>query len=227
MFGEALRDSKAAAFGYIPLAMAFGVLFQSLDLHWIYAILMSFLVYAGSAQFIAIPLLANQGSLLSLSIATFLVNMRHIFYGLAFLEKLQFNKYLKGYLIFGLTDESYAIICAKKYHDKWYEFYIIIFCHIYWVLGTFLGIFLHNYLNGVNFNFLFFSLVTLFAILTVDAYKFTRDHFSLIVGVLSYLFFRYLEIKEHLFFSMLVSFFILLVKNYKENIMEKKNVLEQ
>ncbi|WP_161597692.1 AzlC family ABC transporter permease [Fluviispira multicolorata] len=225
MFREALFDSKAAAFGYIPLAMAFGMLFQSLQIHWIFSILMSFFVYAGSAQFIAIPLLANHASLLSLSIATFLVNMRHLFYGLAFLDKFKFNKFLKGYLIFGLTDESYAIICAKKkYDNKWYEFYIVFFCHLYWVLGTVLGVILYKNLVGINFNFLFFSLVTLFAILTVDAFKFTRNYFALIVGVLSYFIFRYLEVKEYLFFSMLLSFIIIFIRTYKTENMGKKNV---
>ena len=40
-------------FGYIPLGMTFGVLFQSLGYHWIFAPLAGVVIYAGSAQFMA------------------------------------------------------------------------------------------------------------------------------------------------------------------------------
>lgn len=178
MIVDAFKDSRPAAFGYVPLGMAFGILFQSLQLNWIYGFLMSFLVYAGSAQFIAIPLLANHGSLLSLAIATFLVNLRHIFYGLSFLDKFKFNNFIKYYLIFGLTDESYSIICSKNtYADPKYEIYVVFMCHFYWVLGTFFGILLYSQLMDINIQFLFFTLVALFAILTVDSFKVNKDFF--------------------------------------------------
>ncbi|APJ04638.1 AzlC family ABC transporter permease [Silvanigrella aquatica] len=226
MIIEALKDTKPTAFGYLLLGAAFGVLFQSLNLHWIFGILMSTLVYAGFAQFIAIPILAAQGSLFSIAIATFLVNLRHIFYGIAFLDKFKYNKFLKSYLIFGLTDESFSIINAKKpISARKYEATIIILCHIYWIIGTFIGIFMHKELLGVNINFLFFSLVALFAILTVDTFKLNKDIFSLAAGISSYIFFKVIGVKEVLFFSMLLSFFIIYFKIYLSDHDEEKNII--
>ena len=87
-----------------------------------YGLLMSVLVYAGFAQFAAIPILAAQGSLFSIAILTFLVNLRHIFYGIVLLDKFKFNKLFKSYLIFGITDECFSIISSKnKFNNQKYE----------------------------------------------------------------------------------------------------------
>ena len=36
-YSEALRDSAPVMLGYVPLGMAFGLLFQSLGYHWLFA----------------------------------------------------------------------------------------------------------------------------------------------------------------------------------------------
>lgn len=226
MIIEALKDSKPTAFGYLLLGAAFGILFQSLNVHWFYGILMSAMVYAGFSQFIAIPILAAHGSLFSIAIATFLVNLRHIFYGIAFLDKFKVNKILKGYLIFGLTDECFSIISSKnKINNRKYEATIVILCHIYWIIGTFIGIFLHKEISGFDINFLFFSLVALFAILTVDSFKANKDIYSLSTGILTYIFFKFIGVQEMLFFSMLTSFFIIYFWIFLSDNTEEKDVI--
>lgn len=225
MFFEALKDSKPTAFGYLLLGAAFGILFQSLNVHWIYGVLMSATVYAGFSQFIAIPILASHGSLFSIAIATFIVNLRHIFYGIAFLDKFKVNKFLKGYLIFGLTDECFSIISSKnKKYNKKYEATIVILCHVYWIIGTVIGIFLHKEISELDINFLFFSLVALFAILTVDAYKINKDFYSISIGILTYIFFKFIGVQEVLFFSMFSSFFIIYFWTFFSETSEDKNV---
>lgn len=225
MIKEALKDSKPTAFGYLLVGGAFGLLFQSLNLHWIYGILMSVTVYAGFAQFVAIPILAAQGSLFSIAIATFLVNLRHIFYGIVFLDKFKYNKFIKSYLIFGLTDECFSIISAKnKITNPKYEATIVILCHIYWIFGTLIGVFLHQKLADIDINFMFFSLVALFAILTIDSFKINKDIYSLSTGFITYIFFKFIGVKEVLFFSMLFSFFIIYIKVYIDNSNEDKDV---
>ena len=66
---QLLSLTLPVALGYVPLGMAFGVLFVSqLDYAWYMATAMSLLVFAGSAQFLAIGLLANQAGLLEVAI---------------------------------------------------------------------------------------------------------------------------------------------------------------
>ena len=86
MIRSALTISLPILFGFVPLGIAFGLLFQELGYPWYFASLMAIFVYAGAAQFMAIGLLSSGIGLLEIAISTFFLNSRHMFYGLAFLE---------------------------------------------------------------------------------------------------------------------------------------------
>src|SRR3546814_16126244 len=76
------------AMGYIPLGMVFGFLFvQAGATAWL-AILASILVYAGAAQYMMIPMMAACLPLSPIAMATLIINLRHMFYGLSLLSKL-------------------------------------------------------------------------------------------------------------------------------------------
>jgi 4-azaleucine resistance transporter AzlC len=91
------RNALRAAFphtipvmmGYLFLGFAFGVLLQTKGYNFIWAILMSFLIYAGSMQFVAINFFTGGVSFLSMILITLMVNIRHVFYGLAMLTKFK------------------------------------------------------------------------------------------------------------------------------------------
>ena len=72
---EALKKGAAAAWpiclGYIPIGLAFGVLVQKIGLSPVQIGLMSLLVFAGSAQFIAVSMLASGASAASIIATTF------------------------------------------------------------------------------------------------------------------------------------------------------------
>jgi len=74
-------------FGYVPLGMAFGILFQDLGYPWYFATLMGLFVFAGAAQFMAIGLLTAQAGLLEVAVSTLALNSRHIFFGLSVLGR--------------------------------------------------------------------------------------------------------------------------------------------
>lgn len=64
-------------------------------------------------------------------------------YGISMLEKYSGTGSRKPYLIFGLTDETFSVICAEKVpeHMDRGKLYMLItlFDQCYWVLGTLLG----------------------------------------------------------------------------------------
>ena len=99
---EALQDSAPVMLGYVPLGMAFGLLFQSLGYHWLFAPLAGLVIYAGSAQFMAVGLLASGVPYAEAFVATLLLNSRHIFYGLSVLGQYPERGLSRWYLIFGL-----------------------------------------------------------------------------------------------------------------------------
>lgn len=83
--------------GYISLGIAFGLLLQSIGYGPVWAFLMSLCIYAGSAQFLAVELLAAGATLTHVALLTFLLNFRHFFYGLSMLEKYRGSGKRKAY----------------------------------------------------------------------------------------------------------------------------------
>lgn len=210
---EAIRDTQGAFYGYIPLGMAFGILFQTLHYSWYYAVLLSMLVYAGSMQFIAVPMLAVHSSLIEFGITTFLVNLRHVFYGISFLDRFKFKLFLKYYLVFGLTDESYSIMTSNKskHCDKTYEILVVILCHAYWIIGTVLGVIFYSKLQHINLSFLYFSLPALFTVLTVEAYKKLPSIIPIFSAIMGLLICKFIHLSNYLSYSMLISSILILL----------------
>ena len=73
--------------GYLFIGIAFGVMFAEKGYSFLWAVLMSLLVYAGSGQYLAVNFFAPGVSILQVVFLTLMVNIRHIFYGISLLEK--------------------------------------------------------------------------------------------------------------------------------------------
>lgn len=85
----AFKMSLPVLFGYLFLGSAFGISLYEIGYNWIWAIVISLLVYAGSGQLLLVSMIASHASLASIAVMTFFVNSRHIFYGLSFIEKFR------------------------------------------------------------------------------------------------------------------------------------------
>ena len=171
--------------GYISLGIAFGLLLQSKGYGPIWAFLMSLFIYAGSAQFLAVELLAAGATLIQVALLTFLLNFRHLFYGLSMIEKYRGTGIRKFYLIFGLTDETYALLTGYKtpdgLRDKDYYFAVTLMNQVYWVLGCVLGSVAGSIIpfdmTGIDF-----AMTALFAVLVVEQWKTHKNHIPAILG---------------------------------------------
>ncbi|WP_430460431.1 AzlC family ABC transporter permease [Thalassolituus sp. LLYu03] len=173
-----LRTSLPVLFGYVPLGAAFGVLFAELGYHWSFATLMSLTVYAGAAQFLAVGLLANHAGLMEIAVATFLLNARHIFYGLSAMSQLQSKGVRRLYQIFSLTDETYSLLTSTRLPDgvskAGFQLRLAAVHQIYWVAGSTLGAWLGSQLSFPT-DGIAFVLPALFMVLTIEQYKHLRD----------------------------------------------------
>lgn len=172
-------------FGYIPLGMAFGVLFQSLGYHWIYAPLAGVLIYAGSAQFMAVGLLAASVSYAEAFIATLVLNSRHIFYGLSVMSRYPASGLWRWYLIFGLTDETYSLITARPPQSPSnvrYFVYLTGMNQSYWVIGCALGASLQSFFAFDSRGFEF-GLVALFLVLLIEQVRTMSERWLLAVAL--------------------------------------------
>ena len=175
-------------FGFVPLGIAFGLLFQDLGYPWYFASLMGIIVYAGAAQFMAIGFLSAGLGVVEIAMSTFFLNSRHMFYGLSFLESFGNWNIRKLYLIFGMTDETYALLTTIKVPERFvkerYYLYITLFAQFYWVFGCTIGAILADVLT-FNTDGMEFAATALFVVLLIEQWIIVRRLLPFIVGFIS------------------------------------------
>ena len=175
-------------FGFVPLGIAFGLLFQDLGYPWYFASLMGIIVYAGAAQFMAIGFLSAGLGVVEIAMSTFFLNSRHMFYGLSFLESFGNWNIRKLYLIFGMTDDTYALLTTIKVPERFvkerYYLYITLFAQFYWVLGCTIGAILADVLT-FNTDGMEFAATALFVVLLIEQWIIVRRLLPFIVGFIS------------------------------------------
>lgn len=172
--------------GYIPLGTVFGFLFvQAGGEGWL-AVLASVLVYAGAAQYMMIPMLAAGLPVTAIALATFIVNLRHVFYGLSLLDKLPQGKWLRRYCVFGLTDETYSVLTTLPPHTPARQMALVSGLNqCWWVLGTIMGAWLGSQAQ-ISLVGLDFALASLFAVLAVEQWRSRLSSAPLWVALVSY-----------------------------------------
>lgn len=213
------RLTAPVLFGYLPLGITFGILFRDLGFPWYFATMMGLLVYAGAAQFMAIGLLAVGAGLVEVALSTFLLNSRHLFFGLSLLDRFGRWGVQKCYLIFGLTDETYALITTlprnKERDSVRFLLQITALNQFYWVAGCTLGGLVGSELffdtEGMEF-----ALVALFAVLMVEQWKRIRQITPFLVAAISVLMLFWLYPEKMLVGAMVLSMVLLLIVQRKE-----------
>lgn len=179
-----LTDSVPIALGYLPLGIAYGVFAVTMGLEWYWALITALIIYAGSIEFLAVAMITGGMPLGQVALTAFLVNFRHIFYGLSFpLHKIR-SKLGRLYAIHALTDETFAVVAAKDSQQLTGKrlLTISISAQIYWGIGTLLGA-LATTLLQFDAPFIEFALTALFVMLAIDAYKVYPNPKSAVVAL--------------------------------------------
>jgi 4-azaleucine resistance transporter AzlC len=181
-----LSLTAPVAMGYIPLGMVFGFLFVQAGAAWWLAVLASLLVYAGAAQYMMIPMLAAGMSVGAIALATLIVNLRHVFYGLSLLHRLPQKRLLRWYMIFALTDETYSVLTTMPAATSDRQMALLALLNqSWWVLGTLIGAVLGAQAR-ITLAGLDFVLAALFAVLTVEQWRTKKSAAPLWVALLAY-----------------------------------------
>jgi len=189
LVASAFQASVPVILGYFPLGFAFGLLFvEHVGLPWGYALAMSLIVFAGASQFLAVGLLAAGASVVEISVATFILNARHAFFGLSVLERWRGAGAKKFFLIYWLTDETYALMTSLKAPPDTREtdFHLLISGINYstWCIGSAAGA-----LAGEAMSFdttgMDFALTALFAVLLVEQMRQVREPFPFVLAFLA------------------------------------------
>ena len=172
--------------GYLVLGLGFGVLLQSKGYGVGWSLAMSTLIYAGSKQYVTIDLLAGGASLISVALMTLMVNARHLFYGIALLDRYQDTGRKKPYLIFGLSDETFSVTCSAQIPPKidkgWFFFWVTALDQLYWVTGATLGG-LFGSLISFNTEGLDFVMTAMFVVILLEQWLKEKNHTCTLLGL--------------------------------------------
>jgi len=144
-FWAGMKVGVPVAVGYIPIAIAFGLLARAAGIPNSITILMSFLIYAGASQFIGVNLLVLGASYSEIILATFILNLRHFLMTTALSQKLedQVSKTWRSLLAFGITDETFTVSALQneKKMSKYFILGLNTIAFSSWNIGTWLGLF--------------------------------------------------------------------------------------
>ncbi|NLL75677.1 MAG: branched-chain amino acid ABC transporter permease [Clostridiales bacterium] len=229
----AFRQSVPVMLGYIFLGIAFGLMLQDAGYHFLWAFVISIVVYAGSMQFVMVTLLSSGASLLYTAVMTLFINGRHIFYGFSFIEKYPKMGKVYPYMVFSLTDETYSVLCRAKVpseiDEKKVMFYISFLDQCYWVVGSTIGG-LAGQLITFNSTGIDFSMTALFVAIVVEQWQESKSHVPAVAGFLmSLLFLLIFGADRFILPSLLMSVIILVAARKhleKEEEKEKNREME-
>ena len=186
-FRPAFRASLPIMAGYGFLGLTYGIYMHELGFSFIYPLLLAVTVYAGSAEFLLGNMLLGSFHPLQAFLMVLMVNARHLFYGLSMLERYKGLGWKKFFLVFGMSDETFALTSSAKVPDGvdrgWYLLWITWLDETYWVIGAtvggLIGPFLTFDLRGLDF-----VLTAMFTAIFADNWLREQDHTSSVSGLM-------------------------------------------
>ena len=185
-FRAALPYTIPICIGFLFLGISYGFFMHSKGFSFLYPVLMSLFIFAGSMEFVTVNLLLTAFNPLSAFLLALMVNARHLFYGISMLDKYKNTGLKKPYLIYGMCDESFSINCTvtppADVDKGWFMLFVTLLNQIYWVAGAALGSLLGSVIcfdtTGIEF-----VMTALFVVMFINQWEETDHHRSALTGV--------------------------------------------
>lgn len=113
-FRSGIADAWPMFLAYAPIAALWGTLAAAKGFSPLEAMLMSFFVYAGASQFVAIEMWGAAQPILLLIFTIFIINVRHVLYAASIARHMGgIAKRWHAPLMYVLTDEAWALLERK------------------------------------------------------------------------------------------------------------------
>ena len=172
--------------GFLFLGMTYGIYMNVSGFSFLYPMLMSMTIFAGSMEFVTVNMLLGAFHPLEVLTMTLMINARHLFYGISMLDKYKGTGLKKLYLIFGMCDESFSINYTADIPEDvdkgWFMTWVTLLNHSYWVLGATLGgifgSFIHFNTEGIEF-----VMTALFVVIFLEQWLKEKNHVNAITGL--------------------------------------------
>lgn len=186
-FLEGVKAGLPVAMGYIPIAIAFGLLAKSNGVPIAISVSMSLFIFAGASQFVGVSLLTAGAAYWEIITATFLLNLRHFLMSASLSPRLAAHtpKRRLAILAYGLTDETFSVASLRP--EKTLSFPFILGLNLIafsaWNVGTWAGFILGTGLPGSVRSSMGIALYAMFLGLLIPAAK--NSHPALVVVLLA------------------------------------------
>ena len=112
-FAGGFRAMSPLWLGVVPFGLAYAVLARDAGLSLVETQSLSVLVFAGSAQVSAVGLFATGAAAAEIVLTTFLLNVRHLLYGLALGRRTPLHGWQRPVAAYFLTDEAFGVVAAR------------------------------------------------------------------------------------------------------------------
>lgn len=188
------RTAFKAAFPYtIPifagfwfLGMTYGIYMHVSGFSFVYPMVMSMVIFGGSLEFVAVEMLLSAFAPVQTLIMALLIQARHLFYGIAMLDKFKGLGWKRFYLIFGLCDETFSINCSVEIPENvdkgWFMFFVTLLNQLYWVSGATIGALVGS-LFTFNTEGLDFVMTAMFVVIFLEQWLKEKKHYTALMGV--------------------------------------------
>ena len=189
-----IRQAFACAFPYtVPifagfwfLGLTYGIYMNVSGFPFWYPMVMSLTIFAGSVEFVAVDMLQGAFNPIQALTLTLMINARHLFYGIAMLDRFRGTGWKKPYLIFGMCDESFSINASVRIPPNvdrgWFMFFVTLLNHLYWFTGASLGGIFGSLLTFPTEG-LSFVMTAMFVVIFLEQWLKDRDHTPALLGL--------------------------------------------
>jgi 4-azaleucine resistance transporter AzlC len=168
---QALAPALPVVMGYLPIGFAYGVLAINAGLTPFETIAMSVVVYAGSAQLMAVSLFQAGINPFSIIATTLIVNLRHLLFSASLAPYLErWQKSQVAAFCYELTDESFGVHSLRfegGENAAAQSLAINLTCQLAWVVGTILGVVAGGLITDVKPYALDYALPAMFIALLI------------------------------------------------------------
>ncbi len=173
--------------GFLFLGMSYGIYMRVQGFSFLYPMLMALTIFGGSLEFVAGTMLLSTFAPIQTFLVAFIIQARHLFYGIAMLEKYKNTGLKKPYLIFGMCDESFSIIYStdlpKEVDKGWFMFFVTLLNQLYWVTGATVGGLLGEFITFETRG-LEFVMTALFVVIFLEQWLKEKKHYTALIGLI-------------------------------------------
>ena len=188
---KAFRDSFPIAISYFIVSIVFGITCISYGLPVWFPFAMSLFVYSGTSQFLFLTLFTNGASVITIILATSIINFRYMpmsLYMSDFFDKRKIGKKIRWVYGYNITDETFAFKSILDKDNNLSQRYFVLFnliCHIFWALGSLFGSVLIKLSDNIIKIKLQYSLTAMLIYIVV---LLAKDKVKIIVAIFSVIF---------------------------------------